>query len=88
MKTKTSQKPVGTREWYEFIAPIADAGLTIHVGGEAATATLIEMLGLTDADHVLDVGTGPGVTATRIARDIGTRITGIDLSPTMIAKAV
>lgn len=89
MTTETQQqtRPVGTREWYDFIALVADFGLTIHAGGEAATGDLLRMLDLKASDHVLDAGVGPGVTAVRIARETGARVVGIDISPEMIDKA-
>lgn len=89
MTTETQQqgRVVGTREWYDFIALVADFGLTIHAGGEAATGDLLEMLDLKASDYVLDVGAGPGVTAVRIARETGGRVVGIDISPKMIDKA-
>lgn len=89
MSAETGQRDrvVGTREWYDFVALVSGFGPTIHAGGEAATGRLIEMLDLSPDDHVLDVGAGPGVTATRIVREIGARVTGIDLSPAMVAKA-
>lgn len=81
------EKPVGTREWYDFVALVAGVAPGIHPGGQEATRTLLQMLHLGPSDHVLDVGCGPGATATLIAREIGARVTGIDISEAMVAKA-
>src|SRR5262245_13559725 len=37
-------------------------------------------LGLTAADHVLDVGCGSGGPAVFLARDVGCRVTGVDVN--------
>jgi SAM-dependent methyltransferase len=81
------QKPVDTREWYDFVALITDVAPGLHPGGREATRTLLQTLQLEASDHVLDVGCGPGATAILIAREIGARVTGIDISEAMIAKA-
>ena len=39
------------------------------------------MLGLSSADHLLDVGCGSGGPALFVAREIGCRVTGIDVDP-------
>jgi cyclopropane fatty-acyl-phospholipid synthase-like methyltransferase len=82
-----SEKSVGTREWYDFVAMVADLKPAIHAGGEESTGTLLQMLQLRASDHVLDIGCGPGGTATRIVREVGAHVTGIDASEEMIAKA-
>jgi SAM-dependent methyltransferase len=47
----------------------------------------LQMLGLTAEDLILDVGSGPGSTAVLIAEGTGAQVSGIDLSPEMVAKA-
>ena len=79
---------VGTREWYDFVALVTDAVPVIHVGGTEATQTLLALLNLSASDHVLDVGCGPGGTPVLIASETGARVTGVDLSEAMVAKAM
>ncbi len=86
-KGETSQKPVGTREWYDFIGQLAGALPGIHLGGQDATHALLEMCRLDATSRVLDVGCGPGNTACLIAEQYGSRVHGIDISEVMIAKA-
>lgn len=86
-KGETSQKPVGTREWYDFIGQLAGALPGMHLGGQDATHALLEMCQLDATSRVLDVGCGPGNTACFIAEQYGSRVHGIDISEVMIAKA-
>jgi ubiquinone/menaquinone biosynthesis C-methylase UbiE len=51
-----------------------------HVRGPAATRELIEILEVGAHSHVLDVGSGLGGPARRLAKATGCRVTGIDLS--------
>ncbi|MGD1992460.1 MAG: class I SAM-dependent methyltransferase [Anaerolineae bacterium] len=84
---QTYGEAVSTQEWYDFVALVADLAPAIHVGDQEATRTLLEMLEVQASDHVLDVGSGPGITAALIAGEIDARVTGIDISPRMVAKA-
>jgi len=86
-KNKASQKPVGTREWYDFIGLLADTLPGIHMGGQEATHALLGMCQLDATSQVLDVGCGPGNTACLIAEQYGSQVQGIDISEVMIAKA-
>jgi ubiquinone/menaquinone biosynthesis C-methylase UbiE len=86
-KGEMSQKPVGTREWYDFIGLLADALPGIHLGGQDATHVLLDMCRLDATSRVLDVGCGPGNTACLIAEQYGSQVHGIDISEVMIAKA-
>ena len=47
---------------------------------------LLEMCKLAPGLRVLDVGCGTGYTACETAREFGSRVTGIDISETMISK--
>jgi ubiquinone/menaquinone biosynthesis C-methylase UbiE len=87
-KNKSSQKPVGTREWYDFIGLLGDALPGIHMGGQEATRALLDMCQLDATSQVLDVGCGPGNTACLIAEQYGSQVRGIDISEVMIAKAI
>jgi ubiquinone/menaquinone biosynthesis C-methylase UbiE len=86
-KNEMSQKPVGTREWYDFIGQLADALPAIHMGGQEATHALLDLCQLDAKSQVLDIGCGPGNTACLIAEQYGSRVLGIDISEVMIAKA-
>ena len=86
-KGETSQKPVGTREWYDFVGQLADAVPGMHLGGHDATQALAGMCHLDATSRVLDIGCGPGNTACFIAKQYGSRVHGIDISEVMIAKA-
>ena len=51
-----------------------------HTRGPAATAELIALLNAGPGTHVLDVGSGLGGPARRLAAATGCRVTGVDLS--------
>ena len=80
-------KEITTREWYDFIGNLGDIIPVLHLGGKEATRDLLEMCNLAPGSRVLDVGCGTGYTACEIAREYGSRVTGIDISETMISKA-
>jgi len=86
-KGEASRKPVGTREWYDFVGQLADALPGMHMGAQDATQTLLDMCDLDATSRVLDVGCGGGNTACLIAEQYGSRVQGIDISEVMIAKA-
>jgi SAM-dependent methyltransferase len=86
-KGEAGAKPVGTREWYDFIGQLSGALPGLHLGGEEATRTLLEMCRLGASSYVLDVGCGSGYTACLIAERYGSRVLGIDLSEVMVARA-
>jgi SAM-dependent methyltransferase len=78
---------LSTQEWYDFIALVANLAPGIHAGDKTATKRLLEMLGIDSGKHVLDVGSGSGITAGLIVNEFGARVTGIDISPKMVEKA-
>lgn len=80
-------KEITTREWYDFIGNLGDIIPVLHLGGKEATRDLLEMCKIAPGSLVLDVGCGTGYTACEIAREHGSRVTGIDISETMISKA-
>jgi ubiquinone/menaquinone biosynthesis C-methylase UbiE len=86
-KIEAQSKPIGTREWYDFVGQMADAMPGIHMGGQDATRTLLEMCQIDGAKRILDVGCGAGHTACLIAETFGARVHGIDISEVMISKA-
>ncbi len=86
-KIAAKSKPIGTREWYDFVAQLADLLPEMHPGGQEATRALLEMCDLKSTSQVLDVGCGPGSTACLIAEMYGSQVWGIDVSEVMIGKA-
>src|SRR2546428_10275807 len=51
-----------------------------------AAAVLVKFAGVSSGQKVLDVGCGSGVVAITAAR-IGARVSGVDLTPELIARA-
>jgi SAM-dependent methyltransferase len=66
----------------------AEIDLTKHPGGLDATEELIALCRIDAADHVLDVGCGVGMTPAYLAKEVGCRVTGLDLRGSMILRAV
>jgi SAM-dependent methyltransferase len=86
-KDEKDKKPVGTRNWYDFVGQLSDILPIIHPGGLDATRELLQMCGLEATSRVLDVGCGSGNSACLIAEDYGSKVYGIDVSQVMVAKA-
>jgi ubiquinone/menaquinone biosynthesis C-methylase UbiE len=82
-----SEKPIGTREWYDFVGQLGAALPAVHLGGLVATRELLERCELGPDSRVLDVGCGPGNTACLIVQEYGSTVEGFDLSEVMIAAA-
>jgi ubiquinone/menaquinone biosynthesis C-methylase UbiE len=83
----TGEKEITTREWYDFVGSMADVIPALHLGGAEATRELLEICSPTPETRVLDIGCGSGHTACEAAREYGSRVTGIDISEIMVAKA-
>jgi ubiquinone/menaquinone biosynthesis C-methylase UbiE len=60
----------------------ADLGLLedFHTMGRYATGQLVELVGITSQDEVLDAGSGIGGTARFVADQYGCRVTAVDLT--------
>jgi ubiquinone/menaquinone biosynthesis C-methylase UbiE len=65
----------------------AYAGLTKHLGGLEATEELIRLCEISSDEEVLEVGCGVGQTASFLAKRIGCRVVGVDLSPAMVERS-
>lgn len=65
----------------------AEVGLTKHIGGLAATETLIQLCHINEKSYVLDVGCGVGATACFIAKKYGCRVVGVDISEKMVERS-
>ena len=59
----------------------------IHSGAERTTDELAQALGLKQGMHVLDVASALGAPARHIAKKYGVKVTGLDMTKTMIEKA-
>jgi len=70
---------------YAFMAVIGKR--VIHPGGRRSTEELLQRADLRPDQHVLDVGCGVGTTSIQIARRFGARVTAVDISPLMLARA-
>lgn len=66
----------------------ADFGFTKHPGGLKTTRELVKSCYINKDSHVLVVGCGVGITPCLIVEETGCKVTGIDLSPGMIEKAM
>ena len=62
-------------------------GDEFHVGGAEATDALLDKLELGAGSHVVDIGSGVGGPARRVAHRYGCRVTGIDLTPEFVETA-
>ncbi|MGM0466449.1 MAG: class I SAM-dependent methyltransferase [Acidobacteriota bacterium] len=57
------------------------------MGGLDATRELIEACRIDKDSHVLDVGSGVGITACILAEEYGCKVVGVDLSEMMVERA-
>ncbi|SPH18433.1 Erythromycin 3''-O-methyltransferase [Defluviimonas aquaemixtae] len=58
-----------------------------HIGGEEATAALLDQLDIGAGTEVLDIGSGIGGAARMIASRYGADVTGVDLTPEFVETA-
>ncbi|HEM62040.1 MAG TPA: class I SAM-dependent methyltransferase [Chloroflexi bacterium] len=65
----------------------AYTGATKHMGGLTTTKELIELCGIDESKYVLEVGCGVGATASYLAKNVGCRVLGVDIRPTMVERA-
>lgn len=65
------------------LAPVDE----FHLGGAAATTAIIEALGVGPGDRVLDIGSGIGGPARRVAAATGATVVGVDLTPSFVTTA-
>ncbi len=62
----------------------ADMGSTKHAGSLKATRELIELCHIKRGRYVLDIGCGVGITSCYIAKKLGCKVVGVDISEKMI----
>jgi ubiquinone/menaquinone biosynthesis C-methylase UbiE len=71
----------------QFFDFAAEVGLTKHLGGLKATEEMIELCHIGADSYVLDVGCGAGATPAFIAKTVGCRVVGVDISEGMIQRS-
>jgi SAM-dependent methyltransferase len=82
-----SQKPPGVETDPTYLELHAYTGATKHMGGLSTTKELIELCGIDESKYVLEVGCGVGATASYLAKNVGCRVLGVDIRPTMVERA-
>jgi ubiquinone/menaquinone biosynthesis C-methylase UbiE len=71
----------------QYFRFLAEMGVTKHFGSYNVTRELIERCQIGAGQAVLDVGCGVGATPSLMAQEIGCRVTGVDITPPMLARA-
>jgi len=70
---------------YAFLALLGKR--VIHPGGRRSSEELFRRAGFQPDQQILDVGCGVGTSAMAIARRFGAKVTAVDISPIMLARA-
>jgi ubiquinone/menaquinone biosynthesis C-methylase UbiE len=71
----------------QFFDFAAEVGLTKHLGGVGSTDELVALCHIGPDSYVLDVGCGAGVTPCYLAKQVGCRVAGVDISEGMIERS-
>jgi ubiquinone/menaquinone biosynthesis C-methylase UbiE len=71
--------------YYDFMAYLEVP--FFNIGGTPSMDILAERCGIDEGSHVLDVGCGTGGNSAYLAKRIGCRVTGVDISELMIKQA-
>jgi SAM-dependent methyltransferase len=71
---------IGDAVLYDTLSRLLLGPLHVRIAADVAAVA-------PDGARVLEVGCGPGHLSTRLARDHGLEVTGLDLDPAMIARA-
>lgn len=80
-----SKTIAGEQETYFEL--LAEIGHTKHIGGQAATLRLVELIDPHSGDVVLDVGCGVGIAPVFLAEQFGCHVVGVDITPRMIERS-
>jgi SAM-dependent methyltransferase len=86
-ETKEQQQTPSVDEDPTYFELHAYSGATKHVGGLSTTKELIELCGIDERTHVLEVGCGTGATARYLAKKLGCRVMGVDIRASMVERA-
>jgi arsenite methyltransferase len=70
--------------FFDFAAQV---GLTKHIGGLAATDTLVQLCHIGRGSYVLDIGCGVGVTPCYLVKKYGCRVVGVDILEKMVERS-
>jgi ubiquinone/menaquinone biosynthesis C-methylase UbiE len=72
---------------HDFFDFAAEVGLTKHIGGLEASDELFDLCHISKEKYVLDVGCGAGVTPVLLAKRIGCKVVGVDISEGMVRRS-
>ena len=78
-------KRVEDMNYFELLAWLGIG--SSHPGGFPATQQNLAAMQIKTEQYVLDAGCGSGLTACHLAKTIGCKIIGVDISPEMVEKA-
>ena len=78
-------KRVEEMNYFELLAWLGVG--SSHPGGFPATKQNLAAMQVNPREYVLDAGCGSGLTACHLAKTIGCKIMGVDISPQMVEKA-
>jgi len=86
-ETNQHQQTPSVEEDPTYFELHAYSGATKHMGGLSTTKELIELCGIDERTHVLEVGCGTGATARYLAKKLGCRVMGVDIRASMVERA-
>lgn len=72
-------------KYLDFLSKFGIGGA--HPGGINLTKEIFKKENINETSRILDVGCGTGQTAAYLAYHYGAKVTGLDINPTMVAKA-
>lgn len=79
-------KKVEDMTYFELLAWLGIG--SSHPGGFPATKQNLDLLQINPEEYILDAGCGSGLTACHLAKTVGCKIVGVDISQEMIEKAL
>lgn len=85
--TRAGGSGEGVRGGGRYLEMQAALGVSKHMGGLAATRELLKLCHADGAGSLLDVGCGTGAGPVYVAKALGCRVTGVDLSTRMVGWA-
>lgn len=85
--TVSAERPPRAEPPVTYFDLQASWGFTKHLGGTAATDTLLTRCGVTAGSRLLEIGCGVGITPCYAAQTRGCRVVAVDLSERMIGWA-